>query len=166
MQPILTMTWIALLLLPAALMAEPPGTVQAPRPCEVAAMPIPPRTAHPQTVERMSYPPRAGRQLHVDDPIVEDVIVQPRITQRVTYLQPIYERETATAAYSRPAAPAPVVYAAPRRAMCLQAVAAEPCATVGYAAGGEVEIQYGPLGFARYYRGPATGAVPRHRAFR
>jgi len=54
-------------------------------------LPTPARMAYPQTVERQSLPPRQGRQRIVCDPIVEDVFVQPRISQRVTYLPPVYE---------------------------------------------------------------------------
>jgi hypothetical protein len=170
----LTLVWLALLILPAILQAHPP--VQAPLPAapRMTAPPltIPPRMSYPQTTERLELPPRPGRQLHVDDPIVEDVIVQPRVRQRVTYLPPQYEREYMEApmpveppvsyrvpAYREaPAYHAPAYYAPPT----YYAVPVAPRVAYAVGEGAYTRAEYGPFG--RLRRLETTGdpaRVPR-----
>jgi len=142
------------------LMAHPPQAPQSAPP-----LPIPPRVAYPQGAQRVTLPERPGRQLLVDDPIVEDVFVQPRVRQRVTYLPTQYEQvEEIPAAvpmsYAMPtyAAPAryatyaaPAYYAAPR--YYAAPVYAEP-------AGAYTRAEYGPL-FGRLRKFETTGDPAR-----
>lgn len=111
---------------------------------ELPPLTIPPRAGYPQTAERLALPERPGRQLYVDDPIVEDVFIQQRVRQRVTYLPPQYE-----AVEEIPAAPtqmfiAPSSYAMPMPYTGVKYYYGEP-------AGAYTKARYGPFGKLREF---------------